>query len=253
VPELSLTVDTKAVERLLRHDLPTSQIPYATALAINGTLKRAQAAVRTSLDRHFTIAPSRRAFLARTIRIARDGWATKKTLVGRMDVGMRDKAYNARDRSFLLGRHEEGGTRTADPIEPFFIPTEHLRKGPYDVPPQRLYPRALRLYQRRDPATVLPGKSKLTKSGKVQRQGKRATFIIDNSTPGRLSANPNAHGIYERTGKGRRDIRLLWAFRRTIQLKPRLAMLATTRAIHAAHFDEEFAKAMDRALATARP
>jgi hypothetical protein len=30
-------------------------------------------------------------------------------------------------------------------------------------------------------------------------------------------------------------------------------MLATTRAIHAAHFDEEFAKAMDRALATARP
>lgn len=248
---LGITVDTKAIEREFTK-LQREQVPFATALAINNTLKRAQQAVRASLSTNFTIAPSRRKFLERTIRIARDGWATKKKLVGRMDVGLGDKKYNARDRSFILGRYEEGGTRAADPSEPFYIPTEHLRKGPYDVPPMRMYPRALRLYARRDPAQVLPGQSRTTRRGRVQRQGKRSTFIIDNSTPGRQSASLKQQGVYERYGPKRRDVRLLWAFRRQVQLKPRLRMLDTTRAVHAQYFDAEFGAAMDRALATAR-
>lgn len=250
---ITASFDLKALEREL-DAVRKKQLPFALALAINASVKSGQEAMRAKVRRDFTIAPKRLAFMERLIRFPKHQQARKDRLAAVISIGEADVPWSARkgaakDRQFLLGRHETGGVRTApDPDEPFFLPTKALRAGAYDVPPMKSYPRALRLYARRDPSGVLPGKSRLTKRGKVQRQGKRRAFIVTSNTRfGGLTG-----GIYERYGPKQRQIRKLWTFKRTITLKPRLGFYRTVQGAIDTTFDRHFAEAMARAVATAR-
>lgn len=220
------------------------QLPFAMALSANNVSKEAQAAVRTSLGLHFTIAPDRRAFLERTIRFERKNYATKTNLAAKMGINASEAGLSSKDRSYVLGRHEVGGSREAsDPMHPFFLPSQDLRAGAFDVPPRSLYPRSLGIYERRTASGIQPGRSRVTSRGKVQRIGKRRTFVID----ARATSDPRAWGIWQRFGPGKDDIRLLWAFRTHITLKPRLHFYETVQRT----IDERWASVFDAALARA--
>lgn len=247
------------------------QLPFAESLAINTVAAGARDFMRGLVPKEFTIAPAREKFITSLIRFPRAQWATKTKLSATMGVHSSDGDVGVgsdKDRGFLLGRHEDGGTRTrTDPLRPFFIPTDELRGGDYDVPPRSMYPTALRIMEgrgivsytstvdkktgktkRKGVVGTLLIQSRTTSRGKVMIQGKQRTFLIGPMN----DANPKDWGIYQRTGPGRRDVRLIWAFRTRINLPPRLHFYEQVAHYIDSHLAEEFTKAIDRAMATAR-
>lgn len=254
VPMLDVSVEIQQASTYLT-DVEREQIPFAASLALNNATEAARDRVRTQLPQHFTIAPSRLRFLSSMITFPKDAWATKQKLWTAMGINLGEAGLAnprhtaAEDRSFILGRHEEGGLRLApDPMHPFFIPTDEIRGGAFDLVPRRLYPSSLRLAERRTPNGVLPIKSHVTRRGVVQIKGKRRTFVID----ARETADPRAWGIYQRVGPTRGDVRLIWAYRQRITLPPRLHLRDTVQAMIEQHFPEFWQAALARALATAR-
>lgn len=225
------------------------QLPFAESLAINQVTRMGQKAVQESLRSNFTIAPDRLKFLQRTIRFDRANWATKDKLYAKMGINEGESGRSDKDRPDILGRHETGGTRTAsNPLHPFFLPTKELRQGAYDVPPRSMYPTSLRIFERRTASGVLPIKSRRTKHGGVQIIGKRRTFVID----ARSTHDPRSWGIYQRFGPRREDIRLIWAYRTSITLPPRLHLYETVQLTVNDNIQDVFYAALERAVRTAR-
>ena len=225
------------------------QLSFASSLAINTVARMGQKAVQESLRSNFTIAPNRLRFLQRTIRFGREDRATKDKLWARVGINEGESGDSEKDRSYILGRHESGGTRTADnPLHPFFLPTKALRQGAYDVAPRNMYPTSLRIFERRTASGVLPIRSRQTKRGGVQIIGKRRTFVID----ARATHDPRSWGIYQRFGPGPHDIRMIWAYRTKITLRPRLHLYETVQATVDANIEDVFYSALERALKTAR-
>lgn len=77
-----------------------NQIPYATSVAINTSLDRAQTAIRAKLPGEFTV--RRKDFIEKTIYRSRQDFATKRKLIGAVRVNP------ARDQ---LAKFEEGGVK----------------------------------------------------------------------------------------------------------------------------------------------
>jgi hypothetical protein len=249
---LSIVIDTAKWEKELSA-IQRKQLPFAIALAINTTMGQAQKAAQASLKGNFTIDPKRLQWMQRLIRFPKKGgWrATKKNLAAKMDLGLGERPYYSASRSWVLGRHEEGGmSRQPNPDEPFYIPTSvMLPSAGVEPKPRAWYPRNLRLYARRTPSKTLAPKTHATKTGKLQRKGKHRTFVIE---PGSVS-NIKQAGIYQRFGKGKdSSVRKLWHFSRTVHRKPRLRLQQITQKVHARRFDENFDRALAHALATAR-
>lgn len=256
--------EKKAIADLKR--IREDQLPFAFSLGINNTAKGAVESTRARLGENFTINNARIAFLRRLIKFPRSQWATKKKLAATLGVHERDEDFgvgSSKDRGFLLGRHEEGGERNrTDDMRPFFVPTNELRSGAFDVPPRNMYPTALRLVDsigtvRTVKITTGPagdwGKRKtrrLRVKGVLaaQAKGKRDTFIVD----GRKSGNPKAWGIFQRTGPGRRNIRMLWAFRTRIRLNKRLNFNTNVSTYVDRNVSRHFDDAINQAMRTAR-
>lgn len=252
---LDVTVDvTKATADL--RNIQQNQIPFAISLALNRTAQGALAHAGQRLDRDFTINESRKPFLKRLFRFPRSQWATKRKLIATIGVHQADGDFgtgSSKDRGFLLGRHEMGGDRDRnDPMRPFFIPTDALRPGAYDVAPKSMYPAALRLFESQGIVRWeknAEGKRKGVKGTlPAQAQGKRDTFIIDARSRGK----PKAWGIFQRTGPGRHDIRMLWAFRTRIRLKKRLGFYVGTNTYVDHNFARHFGDALTEAMRTAK-
>lgn len=267
---IDVKVDTKQYldELGVRQD----QQRFTASLALNIVTQGALAFARAKVKTEFTIAPSKETFIESLIRFPKSAWSTKERLYTTVgidgdegDVGV----GSDKNRGFLLGRHEAGGIRTrTDPLRPFFIPTDELRGGEYDLPPHSMYPVALGLMEGRgvvsyttivNPTTgktrkkaVIGNKlikSHITATGKLQIQGKRGTFLLG---PMNAPGDPRIWGIYQRTGPGRRDVRMIWAFRTSIDLPPRLHFYDAIDAYVQAHMQEAFEEAAARAMATAR-
>lgn len=210
------------------------QLDFALSKSINTLAEETRRAVRKNMDDRFTIAPSRRAFLVgdddytkRTTGMIKF-WPHKvrrsKTFEARVGTSFDGRTLtnagggSAKERSALIGRHEKGGTMTAKPGRPFFIPSKHLRPGPYDIPPRRLYPSALRLADRQSPNGILPANA----NGK----GKRRAFVL------RRKGGGLPIGIFERVSQG--HISPLWWFKSKVTIKPRLGFYdAALRVWHA--------------------
>lgn len=232
------------------------QIPFALSLAINTTAKGAIASIRTGLEEDFTIAPSRLPFMKRLIRFPRSQWATKRKPIATIGVHEKDSDFDvgsSSDRGFLLGRHEEGGERRRDdPFRPFFIPTDEIRGGDWDLPPRNLYPTALRIFDQRGVTGVLGADIKKAKRGfggqEYVIKGKRRTFVVD----GRQRNGAKAWGIFQRMGRGARNIRMIWAFRTSIHLPPRLRFYKKAASYIDTNFPRHFSEALERAMKTAK-
>ena len=222
------------------------QLPFAAALALNQVANDARDAARGSLERRFTINPGKLRFLQGLI--GTDHRATKSELFSRVGISKEFGLGQGKDRNFLLTRHQEGGPRSTTADKPFFIPTDEIRGADHAVAPRALYPANLRLFARRTPESSLPARQRATKRGKVQTQGKQRTFILD----ARPTADPRAWGVFQRTGPGKRDIRMLWAFRTSLQLPPRLAFYDTTTQAVLDRWATRFDEALARALSTAK-
>lgn len=222
-----------------------NQLPFAVSVALNKTAEDVQEEVRGSLRRNFTINPAKRAFFDRMIKIRRSDRATKYKLATAVRVEGPESSTSRGEREHLLTRHEEGGVARArlPHSHPLAIPTREVRPGPYDVAPRRLYPSSLRLVERRSPDGVLAAK----RGVKRKIGGSRRSFFVIGQ-PG----SGDRWGVYERVGKGRRDIRMLWSFRERVTNPPRLRFYATATDTINRVWPANLAEALRKALATAR-
>lgn len=126
-------------------------------------------------------------------------------------------AVNPQNAGKILRPFETGGWKTTDRFGSVpFLPTEHVRPTRQAVIPKSKFP-----------SSLFPdkfGNYSINKDAKTWNKGKGTRgrsfqkmkpFILK---PGR---NPNTWGIWQRFGKGRNDLRMLWAFRPIIR-KPDL-------------------------------
>ncbi|HEX6940904.1 MAG TPA: hypothetical protein VF158_15915 [Longimicrobiales bacterium] len=235
---LDITLDTNATAvegwvRAIFHD----QLPFATSRAINATAFDARDAIRAGVRDRFTI---RRRWVVNGIQIPKGGRATKQKLEAVVELERR--------RAFLA-KFEEGGTKRGTPTMPIAIPTEHIRPTPEKIPPLALYPKNLRLQERRDVSGMLAARTTLTGRGVVQLKGKRRTFVID---PQHHRADPELWGVWQRFGPRRHQIRLIWAYRRSIPIPATLSFVETGERTVRERWDHNFTRAFDRAIRTAR-
>lgn len=211
---------------------------FATAQALNQTAKDFQAAERAGLAERFIL--RRPAFINRQVMIERGTWATKEKL----SVTVTDNPQR-----HMLSKFETGGEKTSfDPGMPIAIPTSELRWDPRMVVPRSMYPKNLRLADRKDVIGTLARRRHVTANGVEQLKGKRRTFILD----------PTQHhgvthwAIWQRFGPHREDIMMIWLLRTRVPIPRRLEWQPTAVQTMLERYPLNFRSAFIRALQTAR-
>jgi hypothetical protein len=234
---MKILADTQDAERFL-DGLHRDQVPFAASLGLNQTAKDVQAAERVALQGSFILREPR--FLLQSIRIPRFSNKNDPQLEVTVEIG--PKA------SFLL-KFQTGGEKVAlDRALPIAIPSPALRPSPGAVVPRALYPKALRLVPRRDIKGVLPAQRHVTRRGVEQLKGKRRTFVLDPT----IHFGVKTWGVYQRTGPGRGDIRLLWIYKQRIRIPQRFDFVPIGQRTAAARWPENFAQSFARAVRTAK-
>lgn len=232
---IAFVVDPKPASQWLA-GLFREQIPFATSLALNQTAKDVQAAERAHLTDAFTI---RRPWVTQGVTIPK--FSDKHDAVMSVTVQVDPT------RSFL-GKFEAGGAKYGSPDEPIAIPSVNVRPALVDLPPLSLYPKNLRLQPRHGVTGILAAQRHVTKRGVVQLQGKQRTFVLDAAT----MFGVRVSGVYQRTGPGKHDIRLLWTYKPRIPIPARLAFVPTAERTIIESWGPRFEAAFRRAVATAK-
>lgn len=229
------------------------QMPFVVSVALNASKNHVQDALRAGIEQRFTIAPQRRRFMLRLIKRTKEDMATKTKLEARVRIAGPE---GAEGRGVLLARHEAGGQQVMGRA-PFYIPTKEIRPGPYSLPPRSMYPKALRLMDQRGVTGTLHGGTKGkhrkiagvdTSAAKLRRVGLGGTFVLRPRT-----GSERGWGIYQRQGEGSEGLKMLWSFRTTIKLPPRLRMLETAKATMLRVWAPNVIAALERAIKTSRP
>lgn len=228
--ELEVTTDNQSGIAGMISGL-TSQLPYAYSVALNNTVNAAQSAIQASLGRDFTL---RRAdFITRTIYIAPSDRATKANLVATVRVNP--------ERNFL-GKFEDGGTKSPQSAGSLAVPI--IRATNKGLIIQRGDPLSVKMLM----ASINAGHGKVFKTRR-SKGGLRVT-----TDPNRVYLVTDAKGtfIIQRTGPNPHDTRVLYAFKHQVPIPASLHFeeIAMTTAL--AKWDENFAAAIDYAMATAR-
>lgn len=216
-------------------DLFANQIPFATSLALNQTAKDAQNAIRARMRQQFTI---RRAWVAQGVTIPRfsDKNDTPIAVTIQLDP----------QRSFLA-KFEGGGVKYGTAAMPIAIPGKAIRPEFVDLPPLALYPKNLGLVARHDVTGVKNPRGRVTQRGVLEIQGKRRTFVLTTDMFG-----VQVPGVYQRTGPGKHDFQLLWAYKQAIPIPPKLGFVETARATIDARWGSRFNAAFTHAVETAK-
>jgi hypothetical protein len=231
---MEIRVDGRATESWLER-LFADQLPYATSVALNHTAKAVQAAIRASIERHFTI---RRPWVLQGITIPRFSDKRDQPMVVTVQLDPQ--------RAFL-GKFEAGGAKAGSPELPIAIPSTALRPSFAGSVPLAFYPKNLRLAARRGVTGFLPALRHRTSGGVEQLQGKERTFVLDQTMFGVAVA-----GIYQRVGPGPHDIRLLWTYKAHIPIPARLRYYATALETVQGTWSDAYAAAFTQAVRTAR-
>ncbi len=235
------------------------QLPYAMSLAMNQVGELAMAAVRVEMRQEFTLRVPR--FDLPPVPLPRVWRATKTRLALKLAIGDTDggEGWIGPRRERIFRPHEGGEIRQArDAQFPLFIPTTAIRPTFSSLVPRQLYPTNLRLVPRRLPDnTTLPalrrGKVVTLAGAKISNRARRklglegvgGTFTI-NGPDGRPI------GIFQRTGAGRRDLRMIWLAKQKITIKPRLNYFRTLREVWELRWSDAYAESLAYALRTAR-
>jgi len=235
------------------------QVRFAAVIALNRTVEEAHADIRRGIRQRFVVrVPS---FILPPQQLPKIWRATKERPSAFFALGDDDGGsggIGAR-REAILTKFEAGGRKTAsDPSFPIAIPTRAIRPSPQVLVPRALYPKNLRLTPRleasgatvpalrRGKVRTLEGRAVGSKKRRRELglQGIGGTFTI--ATPDR------SIGIFQRTGRGRGNIRLIWAFRQSIPIPARLQWVETAERIAGTRLQPNFEGALEFALRTAR-
>lgn len=227
--QVSVKVDDAAVRKALSAFAMLA--PEAVAEALNMTANDGQRAARANLVSSLTIAPSRLTFMTRLVKIEKDTRSYShqiRPIAISVEPPLTATGSERRRIVGMLERHEHGGVHLA-PNEPFFLPTKWLRPNDTALVPRAMYPSALGLSSRRGVGgeTIAGGTLGAVRSLDGNKIGKRkrkqlgignvgGTFIVQ--TP-----DVRRSGIYQRIGPDKKDIVLLWAFRRRITIPKRIS------------------------------
>jgi hypothetical protein len=263
IPEIVLKAEIDQAIRAIEN-VNKRQLPFATSLAVNETAKAAQQAVRAHVAGAFTLRKPQ--FILNTVKIEKYDFATKRNPTA-FRLKIDDAPTKGGGRRDVLAKFEPGGSKTTlDPTFPIAIPSRNLRPSFAELVPRAMYPGSLRLVPRRGAVGAyytntlkgrkrkvifgtLPVQQKRTKRGVLQWTGKRRTFVLDP----REHLGVKTWGVYQRTGRGKDDVQLIWTYKMRIPIPPRLRFVATaTAAVHRT-FRPNFERAYAHALATARP
>lgn len=226
--QIDVTIDATRAKALLQKG--ASQLPFALAKAVNATRNDAQAEVQQRLRTKFTIAPSRLPFMERLVK--RTGNATKEKPVAEVGI-VGPGGKGGRGRVEILSRHTVGGVHFKfDRNNPFFIPSDAIRPGDFDVAPRALFPSALRLINSRGiDGGLLPlktnkgGQIANTKRVRIAGRKGRGSTEVRSFFVAPIGSKAFTPGIYERTrtGPDKGDLQLLWLYKSKINLgRPRL-------------------------------
>lgn len=214
--------------------------------------------------------PQKPGVVLRTVKIEKYDFANKRNPTAfRISIdATRTKSGGRRD---YLAKFELGGQKEAadDMVAPIAIPSKVLRPSFRDLVKSKFSPQNLRLTPKRGTVGVfsteegkrknifgtLPARQTLTRGGVVQWKGKLRTFMLDPRFHGQQRGGEGdpTWGVYQRTGPGKHDIQLLWAYKSAIPIPKRLAFQPTIEQAITQGFQMQFASAYARATATAEP
>jgi len=228
-------------------EMAIKQMPFTIATALNATANHAQDAIRQHATEAFTL--RRQEFMLRTIK--REGgiggdFATKDNPVARVRLAQPGQDF----RTPLFAKFEVGGEIVhLDRDKPIAIPTQAIRPSFTDLPAPSLYPKNLRLVSRRDVKGILPSQKRFhLVTGIPQWFGKRRTFVLDPM----VHKGVHVWGVYQRTGPGPHDFRLIWTYKQRIPIPAKLHFLDTGQRAAAQYWQSDFDAAFQRAMFTAR-
>lgn len=245
--DLEITADDSTAQRMLSH--VGDQLPFAISKALNDTARVAQDDVRKGIQERFILrTPASTRYLLSSVLFASSEHATKQNLQATLRIGPQRP---------LLARFERGGTRTVRDafVAPFAIPTRAIRPAFSATVSRRLLPKNLGLLPYAvgggKPTFHARGKKRsagvhITATGKPQLKGKERTFVLQ------LTPGARDWGVFQRIGPKRTDIRLIWAYRQQITIRPLLKFEQTIRASVARNWEAVFAADLEYAIATAR-
>lgn len=217
---LKATMDSRALTGF--NKAMRSQVPYATACALTSVAKRAQAEIQKELPDRFVI---RNTFTKSSIRIRRaekKDWPNCTAEVGTI--------------SPYMPLQEEGGTKS--PTGKAFSIPKGIRKSEKELVRRSKWPAKIL-----DPNSRIPGGGRT----KGARNGVRKTpkpFLLKEKS---------GVGVYVRVSKRGRAIKRLFRLTRSsVNVKARHWLEAPASRIVNAHLQDEFEKALVKALATKR-
>lgn len=207
-----------------------TKILYASATALNVTAQLDKEAQQQHNRRWMVV--RRPKWVDANVRIPRGGKATVNRLRAIVRMQQPGSKGEMNGGYSTLAKFQHGGEITAaDQDTPFAIPTKAIRPKITEIPPRALLPHNLGLAPYRQPkGDFRPTRVHYTRGGTAadhafgtgrtvkQWKGKRRTFILD----------PREHfgvavwGVYQRTGPGRSDFRLIWTLRRALEIPDEL-------------------------------
>ena len=198
-------------------DLIQQQLPFATAKAVNDVALEARTFLQLTVRQAFTI---RRPWViakgAFPVTLAKKAQDPKRAII-RVDAS----------RDFFT-KFEDGGTKTSRTGKALTVPIE-ARPTKASLVPKRLSVRALNLTATR------------TKAGKVQLKGNDGTFVVKTGTQALILQRRKRAGV-----------RVLYAFKRSVPIRPMLHFYDTLNTYVQNHWSEVAGTAMRKALQSAR-
>lgn len=236
---VSITFDVDALTKELQ-DSVKRQIPFAMMMTLNRTAEEMQERIRQRIyQRGFTVRSAASArYLSNSIRIRRSDRATKTSPSARVRI---EPQGNGGGRAGLLGFLEVGGPRSSQfavgsgaTFGPGSVVVPQ-RSSPMEMIPRALYPSMTGLQERR----AIDGSL-----SKGSLKGKRRTFAV--------RTKPGQGLILQRTGKGKRDTRVLFVVKPRVQVEGRQFFFSTAERTARERFEINFAGFMALAIRTAR-
>jgi hypothetical protein len=236
--QINCTVDTSLLDKNAKRY--AKNLAYSTAQALNDAAKVAQARIRSTLRERFHIRKA--AFMDRTIKIM----AFANVTAGRpfAIIGVDDTKKN-----LILSLFEDGGARLPFVGRNVAIPItgQAARPSASDSVRADLTFQALN-FRRSKTTTTTAGRAVLKArraAGNRKRRlggeyliwrGDSRTFILPSTRRAPLG------GVFQRTGPGKDDVRLIYSFKANVRLRAALSFVATTNQA----FDDTFREAFYR-------
>lgn len=238
--------------------LEQKQIPFALSIALNRTVEDALAVARKEMREKFVIRVP--AFALPPVKLPRVWQATKRNPTAIFALGDSDGGTSGigfrRDQMF--SKFQRSGIKSAkDPSFPIAIPTKVIRSSPASLVPRSLYPKNLRLKPRKDVdgSTLIArrgGKVRDLAGRPISNKARKAQGLEGIGGTFTINKDGRPIGIFQRTGRGAKDLKMIWAYRQSIRIPFKLDWVGIAQRTANTRFQVNFDGALAFALKTAK-